>query len=229
MIEEPLAAEPEAGPQWKVLDAVWAILAGIVTVAAALAVVGTDPTVTEIFTVVLPAQEAGTLGALYLVSRARGTGNLVADLGLRFRQRDGWLILVGIGLQIVLSWALTLFVELEEAPQEIARLSQEASGGTAVVAFLLTVIVVPVVEEAVFRGVLLGSLQQRLSQAWAIGISAATFSVFHLAGPGSVVVLIPLFVVGLVLGYVAAAGGIGRSMVLHAGFNLIPAVVLFFS
>lgn len=221
------AAEAAAGPPWKILDALFAIFMGLIAVAVAFVALGREPSTSEIFLVVLPAQEAGTFLGVYLVTRFRATGHPVADLGIRLRWSDWWLVPAGIGLQIVLSLALLLIVDLEEAPQEIARLTAEATGSAALLAFFLTVVVVPVLEEAVFRGLLLQALLRWMPRAAAIALSAAAFALFHLAGPESVVVVVPLFIVGLALGYAALSGpDLSRPILLHMGFNLVPAVLL---
>lgn len=225
MIGEPIELRLVAGPPWKVIDAVWAFMAGLVAVAIALAVVGADPSAAQIFAIVLPAQYAGTIAALYLVSRARGSGSLIQDLGLELRSADGWMVLIGLALQIVVLLFLAQVVDVEEAPQEIARLSREAEGGAAILALISTALVAPLVEEAMFRGVLLASLVRQMPPGWALVISAGAFALSHLAAPDNLIIIPPLFVVGLVLGYLALTRGLGRSVAAHAGFNLLPALV----
>lgn len=223
----PLAPTPGTARDvpWRVADAIWAILAGIAAAVFAALVTGEDPTATQIFLVILPAQQAGTLAALVVLSQMRGTGNLWWDLDVSFPRRAWLLVPVGIAAQVALAWLVTVFADLDEAPQEIARLTSEADGLAAFVAFAFTVAVVPFVEEAVFRGVLLHSLARRLPDWAAIAISAAAFAIFHITSPDSLVIVLPLFVLGLGLGYVAQRN-LGYSIVLHSSFNLLPAIVL---
>ncbi|MDH3426222.1 MAG: CPBP family intramembrane metalloprotease [Acidimicrobiia bacterium] len=215
--------------RWTVLDAVLALLAGVVAAAVALGFLGADPTNSEIFLVVLPAQELATLGAVWLISRRKGTGDLVADFGIRFVRRDWVWLVSGVAMQVALSWIVVWLTDIDEAPQEIARLTDEATGAAAVAAFLSTVLLVPVVEELVFRGLLLRAVERKLGAWWGIGISAAVFAMFHYTGSETVPILPALFVVGAVLGLAAVrTGRLGASMVIHAGFNLLPAIILIF-
>jgi len=83
------------------------------------------------------------------------------------------------------------------------------------------------VEELVFRGLLLRAVERKLGVWWGIGISAAVFALFHYTGSETLPILPALFVVGAVLGLVAVrTGRLGASMVVHAGFNLLPAIIL---
>lgn len=220
----------QAPPRWRIIDAFFALISGIVAVGIAVLFLGEDLSTTDIFVVVLPVQEAATLAAVWAVSRRRGSGNPITDFAVRFQRKDGWLILGGVGLQIVLSLVLVLFVDLDESPQEIARLADEATGVVAILAFMLTVGLVPIVEEIVFRGLLLGALRRKVAVGWAVVISAAVFTLFHFAGRATLVILPPLFIVGVVLGALAVrTGRLGPSIMLHSGFNLVPALVLLFS
>jgi membrane protease YdiL (CAAX protease family) len=88
----------------------------------------------------------------------------------------------------------------------------------------MIVIVGPFFEELVFRGVLLGWMQERLGAVAAIWVSALAFAAFHLVDPsiGTVVALPALAAVGVVSGVLAVrTGDLSRSILLHAGFNLV--------
>jgi membrane protease YdiL (CAAX protease family) len=63
----------------------------------------------------------------------------------------------------------------------------------------------------------------------AIAVTAAAFAAIHLLDPNAVLVVPGLFLIGLVLGYLALAGGnLSRPILAHAGVNLTAAVLLFF-
>lgn len=214
--------------RWSVFDAMWALLAGFFAVGVVLGFLGRNPTTEDVFLIILPAQELAVVGTVWLISRRKGTGDLRDDFGIEFARRD-WIWLVGgIALQLALSWLVAQTFDVDEAPQEIARLADEASGTAAIAALVMTVILVPAVEELVFRGLLLRGIQRRLGVAWAVVISAGVFALFHYTGRATLPILPALFVVGVALGLVAVrTGRLGAAMVLHAGFNLVPAVVLF--
>lgn len=82
--------------------------------------------------------------------------------------------------------------------------------------FLYTVLVAPVVEELIFRGLVLRGLE-KYGKIFAILISAILFGLFH----GNIVQGPYAFAVGLVLGYTAVEYNIGWAMVLHMINNLI--------
>lgn len=71
-------------------------------------------------------------------------------------------------------------------------------------------------EELLFRGLLLTSLQQRLGRVDAAAVSAALFALAHL----SVEQFFPLCVLGAAAGGVALAGGsVWPAVLLHFGYN----------
>lgn len=82
--------------------------------------------------------------------------------------------------------------------------------------FLYTVLFAPVVEELIFRGLILRGME-KYGKVFAILISSILFGLFH----GNIVQGPYAFAVGLVLGYTAAEYNIGWAMVLHMINNLI--------
>jgi membrane protease YdiL (CAAX protease family) len=89
------------------------------------------------------------------------------------------------------------------------------------------VIVAPLVEELLFRGLLLRSLARRTSTVAAVVISAAAFAAVHLLDPSAAPALAPLLLVGLVAAIrTVRTGDLSQAILLHGGFNLLSAVVL---
>lgn len=82
--------------------------------------------------------------------------------------------------------------------------------------FLYGTLVAPVVEEILFRGVILRGLMPQ-GRRFAVVASAALFGLFH----GNIVQIPYAFVAGLVLGYVAVEYSVLWSMVLHMINNLV--------
>src|SRR5262249_14970175 len=117
---------------------------------------------------------------------------------------------------------------LKDSAQEVSKALEHSSGAGRVLFGLAVVLVGPPVEELLFRGALLRSLQRRWSAAVAIFVSAAIFGGIHLVGdPGAGYVLPGLLLLGLVSGYQAVkSGDIVRSILLHMGFNLLSAIAL---
>lgn len=87
--------------------------------------------------------------------------------------------------------------------------------------FLYTGVLAPIVEEILFRGLIQRTLMP-YGKRFAIFSSAFTFGIFH----GNLIQSPYAFLVGLVLGYVAAEYSIGWAMVLHMFNNLMIADVL---
>jgi membrane protease YdiL (CAAX protease family) len=181
-------------------------------------------------------QDAGYVVWLALVSQRKGLGTLSADFGLVRVPSGGWLaaapwFLVGVALQVVSYWPLQLLQDLhgEEAKQEIVKVVERGSGGAFVFLVVTVLLVAPIAEELMFRGVLLRSLLRRSSPGLAVLGSAAAFGLVHLLDftVGSLIALPVLVVVGLISGWLAVrSGDLGRSILFHAGFNAFTAIAL---
>jgi uncharacterized protein len=66
--------------------------------------------------------------------------------------------------------------------QNIEELSRQASGHLRLPLGIVAVTVGPMIEELLFRGVLLSALMDRLSTRWSVAICALLFGVVHLIG-----------------------------------------------
>ncbi len=88
---------------------------------------------------------------------------------------------------------------------------------------LLAVVVAPIVEELLFRGLVLRSLRSRLGPWPAILVQGALFGAIHVqlgVGIENLTVIAALTAVGIVFGFVADhVGRIGPAIVGHAIFN----------
>lgn len=161
---------------------------------------------------------------LGVLSRRRGTGSWRRDLGWSFRPVD--LLGIPIGLVTQLLLLRVLYWPLESVwpdvfdPARVERSATElyeAADGWWLLGLVLMVVVgAPVVEELLYRGLLLGALGRCLPTAVAVAGSAAWFALIHFRPveyPG-------LFLIGLVLaGCTVATGRIGMAVVAHAAFN----------
>jgi len=181
-------------------------------------------------------QAIGVIGTLALIAGRKGRGSLAADFGLVPRLPGGrwttaavW-VLAGIALQLVSLPFLQLLVDVhgKVETQAVVEQFERARGPSLVLFAVLVVTVAPVAEELLFRGALLRALQRRTTPAAAAFGSALAFAAVHpLASPsiGSVVAVPALFALGLVSAAVAIrTGNLSRSILLHAGFNLLTAV-----
>ncbi|MDO9542043.1 MAG: type II CAAX endopeptidase family protein [Kiritimatiellia bacterium] len=113
------------------------------------------------------------------------------------------LFLYAVGHSVTLQDVVAIFLE----PQ---------SGWSFFFLLLLAVVVAPLVEETLFRGMLLPVLMKKMSPGAAVVISSAFFAGIHQHLPS----MVPLFVLAVVLSFLYIySGSLWTSIVLHAVFN----------
>ncbi len=165
------------------------------------------------------------------VSRRFGTGDPFADFGLTWRPRDLW---AGLGASLL----ARLFgaVVLLFFAGHLAKLNRftegidHASTATFVIFAIAATIGAPIVEELVFRGMLMRSLTDSIGASRALWVQAGLFGLYHVA-PGLGLTNVPyalsLAAAGLELGRVAARHRrLGPSSTAHFFFNALGVVVL---
>jgi membrane protease YdiL (CAAX protease family) len=160
------------------------------------------------------------------VSRRWGTGDLGVDIGLTPRFTDlGWGPVIWLGAvaaQVVIGAIVVgLGVPLAGNTDGIEEISADR---TYVVSLVITaVIAAPIVEEMVFRGVVMRGLHSRLSIPVVVVVQGVLFGVAHVdpvRGVGNIGLVLVLSGVGSALGIAAVLlGRIGPSIVAHALFN----------
>ena len=167
-------------------------------------------------------------------SRRWGTGRAAADLGLRFRWSDaGWgplAWLAAIGCEVV----VIVIVQLVDIPLvgNTEGLGELELDRTYVISLLVTAVVAaPVVEEMVFRGLMLRGLRSRMGAVAAVGLQGVLFGLAHVdpvRGTGNVGLVLVLAAVGVAFGGTAyLLRRIGPTIIAHAIFNgVVMAVVL---
>lgn len=168
---------------------------------------------------------SGFVGAAIVVTRSG------RRIGLRVAPHDIWFLLVGMALQGVVYLAY-LHVHESGSSKGTNQLLGGSAGWLLVFTGFLTVVVVPVVEESYFRGVLLrGLLGAWRTRVAIVGVScsvladALLFGVAHL-GVDEWYQLPGLAFLGAVLAVLAIrTGRLGPSILTHAGFNLLAVVV----
>jgi uncharacterized protein len=177
----------------------------------------------------------GFLGAVFLASYARGTGDVKRDMGLSFRP---WDAVVGPATGLVGQLLLLplLYLPLEHAvPNLNGRLSQSTKhltggfpGADLVVIAVLTVLVVPVIEELLFRGLVLRAclrLFQRTGRVLGPLLSMVCSGVVFGLAHAELLQLLGLAAFGVVLAALAwRTGRLGPSIFAHATFNLLAIV-----
>jgi membrane protease YdiL (CAAX protease family) len=192
--------------------------------------------VDENWTIVLSVagQYVGNLGVFWVLSRYKP----VSEIGLAIVPRDLLYIAAGLGLQIALAIVFLPLSELlfpEGRPQqEVADMIANADTMVLRVALVAAAVVLgPVTEELMYRGILLKALE-RWGKVLALLVSSLVFAAAHLTGldpddlwRSAAVFLPPLFILGLVLARLTQkTGRLGPAIFLHSGWNLLSAFVL---
>jgi len=223
--------------QWTIWETVLVIFAGIlgsVVAGAFLLGMGSDETTALTLGVIFTGQATGNLLVMWLLSLRRGSGSFKRDFGLTVHVADSWAIVAGMGLQIGVALLMAPFVRLfyPDGPpqQEVAEITSDSRSFFDIVIILVVVVVLaPVVEEMIFRGMLLSRLTRSMSNTWAVVVSAAAFASIHLLDPNAIAAVPGLFIIGLVLGFQAIRrGNLSLAIFTHAGVNLTAAILLIF-
>jgi membrane protease YdiL (CAAX protease family) len=229
---------PGAGVRirWGIPDAALVYFAGLVgalvTLAVAAGVAGVESgedIPLGVSAVAFAGQFLATFAALVAVSRRKGRGRLRADFGLEVASADAWIVLAGLGLQVGLGILVHPLVDLAGGQEQaVVDDLQRASGLTLASMAIIAALLAPVLEEVLFRGLLLRALLRRTSPTAAVAISALTFGLVHVVGDPSlgVVAILPALVgVGLVAGVLAVrSGSLSQPILLHIGFNVFTVV-----
>ncbi len=224
--------------RWTVVDVVLALLAGFVAVAVLgslfFVATGIEDTGFAVLVVSLPIQAAATLATLVLLGRRHAGVWFPAQVGLAWRWGDAAWIAAGLALQILVAVVVGSLLNLlpgEPSQQQVVEVASEVPRDwVLVVVFALLVVVAPVVEEIVYRGVLLSRLRRSMGPWPAILVAAGAFAAIHLVDPAAVYAVPGLFLIGVALGWLAlSTGDLGVPIAVHAGVNLTAVVLLTFA
>lgn len=190
---------------------------------------GTDIDSTLIFGVILPAQQLTVVLALVYISRLKGQKSLAADFGFRIRLLDAKALVIGATLEILLTLALLPILQLDPDAQQqqlLSDLRDHRDAVTVALFFLGAVVFAPMVEELLFRGILLRALLRRFPPVTAVLGSSVVFALVHYIGDPNTLPFLPaLTALGTVLAIVVLkTGDLSKSIWIHAGFNLTTTI-----
>jgi len=166
-------------------------------------------------------------------SRRWGTGQLSADIGLTPRLSDlGWgpvIWLGAIGAQVAVgAVVIALDVPIVGNTEGIEELTADRTYVVSIV--ISAVVAAPIVEEMVFRGVVMRGLASRLPIVAVVVVQGLLFGAAHVdpvRGVGNVGLVLVLSGVGIAFGVaVALLGRIGPTIVAHAIFNAAVLLVV---
>lgn len=130
---------------------------------------------------------------------------------------------VGGGLGLLMLLAVSAIAGHLSSDARIVTIMSEGDTAHVGIAILLTCICAPLVEEVLFRGLLLESLRTR-GLGFAVWMSALAFAVWHL-NPSA---LRYYALMGALLGFLYVKRGLACSIAAHAGFNGALAVAAVF-
>ena len=222
---------------WRVIDIIAVFIGGIVgsiIVTAVVVLADADPFSPLPFSLIFAGQAAASFAVMWRLSQARGSGSLAADVGLIVRGSDWWGVPAGMLLQLIIALITAPFIiwlfpdgPPEQGVAEIAAQSKSVIDQLAV--FISVAVAAPLVEEMLFRGMLLSWLVRRMSTTLAIVVSAAVFAAVHLVDPNAIALVPGLFFLGVVLAWVATRkGDLSLPIALHSGINLLAAISILY-
>lgn len=162
----------------------------------------------------------------WYASHRWGTGRLGADVGLTPRVADlGWGPVIWLGA-IAAQLAVAAVVIALDLPivRNTEGIDELSADRTYVVSLVISAVVAaPIVEEMVFRGVVMRGLRSRLPIVAVVLVQGVLFGAAHVdpvRGAGNIGLVLVLSGVGIAFGVaVALLGRIGPSIVAHAIFN----------
>lgn len=180
---------------------------------------------------VVASQVAGLLAVLLLLRRRRvPLGDVVGPLrpaGRRVAAGVGLGIAALIGSSLLVSLLITL-TGSEATPERVLTEDLMGTPGELLLVVAAAVVMAPLVEELLFRGLLHRALRRRLTIAPATLLSSALFAVVHLdVATSQPLALAGLTLVGAVLAVAAErTGGLLVPVVIHATYNAVTIVVV---
>ena len=218
---------------WSIVDFFLVVLGGFLGAGVFLAVSLALGNSEFLLVMGLAGQYVGHLLVLWLLARGRE-----GDLGFVIEGGDFRYLALGLLLQLVLAvlflpLTTRLFPEGDSAQQIGDAISALETTPARIAAVVVAVVLAPVTEELIFRGVLLKALGNKRRRTIMV-VTALIFAAFHMLGlapealaAAALVVLPQLFVIGLILAWVTLrTGRLGPAIFLHSGFNLLAAIVL---
>ncbi len=208
-VDLPVPAQPSRGAGWTTLVAigVGALMSGGLSLLTRGSVVENEAMVRYAI--------VGTL-ATYLVVTLLVLRQVNAD-GHPLRWRGNWPVLpsVALGLAAGGGLAYLLLQAAEGGDESLALLVSEGDAPHVLAAFLIAVVAAPVVEEVLFRGLLLQSLTGSRSVRGALWLSSFAFAAWHLDPTA----LRYYSLAGAFLGGLYLSKGLSCSIAAHAAFN----------
>lgn len=172
------------------------------------------------FGAVLVVLTARRRGALKVLGLGRGGDARAARTGAAFYLLCAPLI---YGVTLIWPWVMEQFGHTV-AEQEVALRFLKLEGAPLAMAAVLAVLVIPLIEELLFRGFLLPVLVRTWGTVWGLVGTSLLFGILH-----GVDYLVPIACLALVLGWVRLrTGRLAAAWAVHALHNGVQVVLLVF-
>ncbi|HET6588118.1 MAG TPA: CPBP family intramembrane glutamic endopeptidase [Oleiagrimonas sp.] len=192
-----------------------------------------SPDVKTGFTVVTIAVVAVLM--LWIIRRRwRGQWAVANPPGFGFVWPQGgiWFLyagLAGVAVALLGGMLTTWLAHGHAVQQDVTMMGLHVSLGMRVTLAVLVVCVAPLVEELIFRGVLLSGLMSRMKAGWAVALSALIFGCVHLPDFKFAWYAIPaLVLLGVVLALLRLrTRSLWPAMAAHAANNLMATIAWF--
>jgi membrane protease YdiL (CAAX protease family) len=138
-------------------------------------------------------------------------------------------VLIGVATPLLGGWLTHWLAHGQPLTQNITQLGESTPLAWRIPLVLLVVSLGPLVEELLFRGVLLSALLQRWGRGTAIGLSSLAFALAHLPGLDWQLFALPdLILLALALAWLRLrSGSIWPSVVGHGANNLLAVAAWF--
>ncbi len=153
--------------------------------------------------------------------------NWISDI--KRASRNKWIRTISISIIIGL---LSIFIQLELGRVIIhflGPLLKEKNifldiASFSVPIFLISITVLPILEEWIFRGIILEEISNYFqSKKMGLFLSSLLFALFHLSNPGTLpAAVITYFIGGTMLGIGYLVGGLSVAILAHILYNLLP-------
>jgi len=217
---------------WWTVAAFFGGIFGATVVSVVVLAVGADGFEPIPFALVFVGQAGASFFLVFIFSRRFGSGSLSADVGLVARGSDWWALLAGMGLQIavaIVTFPLLRLMFPDGPPEQgVAEIAGGSETTMEIVLILVSVAVLaPLIEEIIYRGMLMPWVHRFVGKWPAILISAAAFSSVHLLDWNARGAVPGIFLLGGGLGWAAIKrGDLSLAVPLHAGVNLLAGILI---
>lgn len=189
----------------------------------AVAMLALFPDWPQIVQMALPTEVALAGAVLYAVARTGRPWRDALGLSPLAPGVTAPLLLVLVGSVTVFSELYVIIQRIVPVPEQFEEMLRELMRIEGTVDFVATVaiavIIAPVMEEALFRGVLLQGLRRSRGPGSATLWTAIFFALYHVYNPWQIV---PTFFLGLVLGWVVlTTRSLVSGILVHGAFNAL--------